>query len=73
MAAIQESHPMRAITGEEKEYLSIEFENLKMSHEIIDSASFEECSFTNCDFSEAEFTGCEFTDCLESLEIELVD
>jgi uncharacterized protein YjbI with pentapeptide repeats len=54
---------MTAITNEKKDYLSIEFDSLVLSHEKIDSASFEECTFKNCNFSETEFTGCQFTDC----------
>ncbi len=54
---------MTEFSNKVKEYLSVDFKDLDLSHGEIDSTHFEECSFKNCDFSETEFMNCRFIDC----------
>jgi len=49
--------------GKQKEYLSNNFCDLKLSGQEINSIVFEECFFKGCDFSEAIFIDCKFIEC----------
>lgn len=45
------------------EYLSVNFDDLKMPADTIKGVEFDSCTFNNCDFSETVFSRCKFIDC----------
>lgn len=53
---------MKAIL-ENNEYLSENFEGLKLSGQTLYTKEFEACTFKECDFSDAILSECEFVDC----------
>ena len=54
---------MTYFKDEQKEYLSKNFSDLKLSGQEINSVVFEECSFKDCDFSKVAFIDCKFIEC----------